>query len=178
LLLLDEPTNHLDIPSQEILQDILAEYQGTILLVSHDRYLIDALATQVWEIDESAGSLTVFKGSYSEYRTFQEAAREAERQSIEAQKREGSPNTSHAQASPVGPARTRSSNEERRRLVRLQEVENAITALEGRLAALSLKLENPPSDPMKVQKLGNEYVQVQKELDHLLLDWERLHSEG
>ena len=102
LLLLDEPTNHLDIPSQEILQDILAEYQGTILLVSHDRYLIDALATQVWEIDESAGRLTVFKGSYSEYRTFQEAAREAERQSIEERKREGNPEkTSHAPASPV-----------------------------------------------------------------------------
>lgn len=45
LLLLDEPTNHLDIPSQEVLQGVLAEFQGTILLVSHDRYLIDALAT-------------------------------------------------------------------------------------------------------------------------------------
>ncbi|MGB9673944.1 MAG: ribosomal protection-like ABC-F family protein, partial [Anaerolineales bacterium] len=50
LLLLDEPTNHLDIPSQEILQAVLADYNGTILLVSHDRYLIDALATQIWEV--------------------------------------------------------------------------------------------------------------------------------
>jgi ATP-binding cassette, subfamily F, member 3 len=179
LLLLDEPTNHLDIPSQEILQDILAEYQGTILLVSHDRYLIDALATQVWEIDESAGRLTVFKGTYSEYRTFLEAAREAERQSIEEQKREANPGkTNHAPASLVMPSKIRSSNEERRRLARLQEVENTITALEAQLAALSQKLENPPYDPVKVQKLGNEYVHVQKELDHLLLDWERLHSEG
>ena len=45
LLLLDEPTNHLDLPSQEILQAVLSEFKGTILLVSHDRYLIDALAT-------------------------------------------------------------------------------------------------------------------------------------
>ncbi|WP_413894555.1 ATP-binding cassette domain-containing protein, partial [Candidatus Skiveiella danica] len=43
LLLLDEPTNHLDLPSQEILQRVLAEFRGTVLLVSHDRYLVDAV---------------------------------------------------------------------------------------------------------------------------------------
>jgi ATP-binding cassette subfamily F protein 3 len=68
LLLLDEPTNHLDIPSQEMLQNVLAEFDGTIILVSHDRYLIDALATQVWEIDKGRGTLRVFEGTYSEYR--------------------------------------------------------------------------------------------------------------
>ena len=52
-LLLDEPTNHLDIPAQEVLQSVLDNYEGTILLVSHDRYLIDALATQIWEIQTS-----------------------------------------------------------------------------------------------------------------------------
>ena len=74
LLLLDEPTNHLDLPSQEILQAILADYSGTILLVSHDRYLIDALATQVWEVVPSETTLRVFEGTYSEYK----AARQAE----------------------------------------------------------------------------------------------------
>src|SRR6185369_14380039 len=65
LLLLDEPTNHLDIPSQEILQQVLADFPGTILLVSHDRYLIDGLATQIWSVEDRA--LTVFKGSWTEY---------------------------------------------------------------------------------------------------------------
>ena len=51
LLLLDEPTNHLDLPSQEVLQTVLNEYRGTILLVSHDRYLIDSLASQIWEVN-------------------------------------------------------------------------------------------------------------------------------
>ena len=65
LLLLDEPTNHLDIPSQEILQEVLADFPGTILLVSHDRYLIDALATQIWSVEDRA--LEVFRGSWTEY---------------------------------------------------------------------------------------------------------------
>ena len=49
-LLLDEPTNHLDIPAQEVLQEVLEHFDGTILLVSHDRYLVDRLATQIWEL--------------------------------------------------------------------------------------------------------------------------------
>lgn len=178
LLLLDEPTNHLDIPSQEILQDVLAEYQGTILLISHDRYLIDALATQVWEIEEGAGRLTVYKGTYSEYHASQEAALEAQRAISESQRNTG---ITGKPASPRINAETRvkgrATNEERRRLARLREVEASITALETQLAAISHKLENPPTDPVKVQRLGNEYVRLQSELDQLLLDWEKLHSE-
>ena len=70
LLLLDEPTNHLDLPSQEILEAILNNSPGTILLVSHDRYLIDALATQVWEVMPDDGTLKVFDGNYSQYKAF------------------------------------------------------------------------------------------------------------
>ncbi len=64
-LLLDEPTNHLDIPAREALQDVLLNYDGTILLVSHDRYLINQLATQIWDL--TAGMLNVFNGPYREY---------------------------------------------------------------------------------------------------------------
>lgn len=74
-LLLDEPTNHLDIPAQEVLQAVLSEFAGTILLVSHDRYLIDALATQIWAVEP--GTMTVFKGTYQEYVTARDAARQA-----------------------------------------------------------------------------------------------------
>lgn len=66
LLLLDEPTNHLDISSQEILESVLEDYLGTILLVTHDRYLADAIATQIWEIDANGSQLSVFNGTYSE----------------------------------------------------------------------------------------------------------------
>jgi ATP-binding cassette subfamily F protein 3 len=64
-LLLDEPTNHLDIPSQEALQDVLEAYEGTILLVSHDRYLINRLATHVWVIEQ--GRLVQTEGNYDAF---------------------------------------------------------------------------------------------------------------
>jgi ATP-binding cassette subfamily F protein 3 len=71
LLLLDEPTNHLDIPSQEVLQAVLEQYDGTIILVSHDRYLVNRLANQIWDIEE--GRLHIFKGNYETYQHLREA---------------------------------------------------------------------------------------------------------
>ena len=65
LLLLDEPTNHLDLSAQEVLQAGLEQFEGTLLLVSHDRYLVDRLATQIWELRD--GRLEVFPGPYAEY---------------------------------------------------------------------------------------------------------------
>src|SRR5207249_6741935 len=57
LLLLDEPTNHLDIPAQEMLEEALQDFEGTIVFVSHDRYFIDAIATRLWVIDAGVVSL-------------------------------------------------------------------------------------------------------------------------
>ena len=64
-LLLDEPTNHLDLPAQEVLGAVLDEYEGTILLISHDRYLINQLATQIWDLRD--GCLNIFDGTYQEF---------------------------------------------------------------------------------------------------------------
>jgi ATP-binding cassette subfamily F protein 3 len=64
-LLLDEPTNHLDLPAQEVLQTVLENFDGTILLVSHDRYLVNRLATHIWDLRD--GKLQVFKGGYQVY---------------------------------------------------------------------------------------------------------------
>jgi ATP-binding cassette subfamily F protein 3 len=166
MLLLDEPTNHLDIPSQEILQDVLAQFEGTILLVSHDRYLIDALGTQIWEIDEEKETLRLFNGTYSQYREQQEVEREALKLAQGESRLQSKPQLQ----------KSRSTVEERRRRARLDEVETHISALEQELKLLSHKLENPPADPAKVHKLGSEYVRVQKQLDDLMEQWAALHE--
>lgn len=166
LLLLDEPTNHLDIPSQEILQDVLAGYQGTILLVSHDRYLIDSLATQIWDIDEDARTLRVFRGTYSQYRIH----REAERTASETRRHEAeADHRPHEESTPQ--------ISDYRRNIRLKEIEEEIAYLEAELAEVSEHLQNPPTDPDQVQKLGQEYVQTEQEINDLLEEWEQLHLE-
>jgi ATP-binding cassette subfamily F protein 3 len=164
LLLLDEPTNHLDIPSQEILQAVLDEYPGTILLVTHDRYLIDALATQIWQVNPDESALTVFEGTYSQMKEGRE--KEAARLAAMAEAETAKKNKR--------PSRSPDEKAERRRLAQLQELENRIATLERRLAELSIKLENPPADPAKVAKLGKEYASVQREMDEKLDEWEGL----
>jgi ATP-binding cassette, subfamily F, member 3 len=164
LLLLDEPTNHLDIPSQEILEEVLFNYEGTILLVSHDRYLIDALATQIWEILEEEGVLRVFKGSYSEYHAQKEMEREAAKAESEARKAQSARPRQDSRPSP----------DERQKRRQLKELEEQIARLEEELEKLSKALENPPADPGKVHELGSQYVRVQDELSERMQAWEAL----
>ncbi|XEC94544.1 ribosomal protection-like ABC-F family protein [Paenibacillus tarimensis] len=65
LLLLDEPTNHLDVDAIEWLEQFLHNYPGAVLIVSHDRYVLDRVATQIWDVED--GELTVYPGNYSEF---------------------------------------------------------------------------------------------------------------
>ena len=65
LLLLDEPTNHLDMGSRAVLAQALRAYEGAVVLISHDRYFIDEVCDEVWEVD--GGRVTPFLGNYSEY---------------------------------------------------------------------------------------------------------------
>ncbi|MBT7324569.1 MAG: ABC-F family ATP-binding cassette domain-containing protein [Anaerolineae bacterium] len=166
LLLLDEPTNHLDIPAQEIMQQVLDAYKGTILLVTHDRYLIDALATQIWEIGMNESRLSVFKGTYSQMR--EEREKETTRAALELATANGTSTSKRISRS--DPA----AKEKRRHLARLQEVENKVAALEARLGELGAQLENPPEDADALRQLGEEYTQVQDEMDAMLVEWEAL----
>jgi ATP-binding cassette subfamily F protein 3 len=168
LLLLDEPTNHLDITSQEVLQSVLDAYQGTILLISHDRYLIDALATQIWEINPEESQLVAFNGAYSQMKEEREkeVARLAAQQTPTPDSR--IPNIEARRA------KSKETKEERRRLAQLQELENTIAELEATLANLSNQLESPFVKPTEAAKLGTEYERVQKEMDAKLGEWEKL----
>lgn len=164
-LLLDEPTNHLDIPSQEVLQDVLLNFGGTILMVSHDRYLIREVATTVWAIAD--GQLHVFKEGYQAYqdwhvlwRTAPQKARQAEDDAREQRELE------------------RRAERQRQRAfaqqaVRLTELEAEIHELEGRMTDLTTALNaaGRAQDIGRVAKLGAEYRQIEAKLTRLLEEW-------
>ena len=176
LLLLDEPTNHLDIPSQEVLESVLEDYTGTILLITHDRYIVDALATQIWEVDPDEKELTAFKGTYSQLRAEREqreyeAFMEANRSKVTG----AALSVSKGQKLKVESSKAKSSTkDERRKIAQLQELENRIAELESTLANLGTQLESPMVKPDEVAKIGSEYNRVQAEMDEKLAEWERM----
>ena len=86
VLLLDEPDNHLDLPGKMFLEKLIREYEGTIVIVSHDRYLLDAVATHIAELED--GKLTVFEGDYSTYMMDKEARIARQEQMFRAQQKE------------------------------------------------------------------------------------------
>jgi len=162
VLLLDEPTNHLDIPSQEVLQRALVEFEGTILLVSHDRYLIQGLAATVWAIVD--GGLYTFKEGYGEYRAWLAERRESQRVATSQEK---APGAAEREAAKVA------QREAARRAREIQELEVTVQGLEARLAALTEALERAGSAQQleRVRELGIEYSQVEAELQRCMAQW-------
>ncbi len=171
-LLLDEPTNHLDLPSQEVLQAVFEEFDGTILLVSHDRYLIREIATHVWAIDtkepETCSKLHTFKG-YQAYATWHQERRgsptqtkekDAERQAEEAKRQ----------------ARRARQRALARQQQRLEDVEARIHELETQMQELTVALNvaGRAQEVGRVTKLGAEYGRVEAELDQLLEEWTQI----
>ena len=168
VLVLDEPTNHLDIASQEVLQDVLDHFDGTFLLVSHDRYLIQALATHVWAIED--GQLHVLEGSWQEYVAWRIARQEAiaEATGIRRQdQREAQRNA-------------RRQRKQREKMeVRQREVEEEIARLEEQMETLSQRISQAgeAQDVEQVQALGVEYSDLEAKSQDLWNEWEVLSGE-
>jgi ATP-binding cassette subfamily F protein 3 len=170
-LLLDEPTNHLDIPGQEVLQNVLAAFDGTILMVSHDRYLIDALATQIWAIDMDTKTLEIFEGTYREYKGIQEDEPTPEPVSTTAALVEETPSTQE-EPKPL------SKHEMRRIQAKIGALEGRILDIENQLENMGEQFQNLADDPAKIQQLGEDYAYLEAELDELMEEWEELNVMG
>ena len=168
-LILDEPTNHLDITSQEVLEDVLHDFGGTVLLVSHDRYLIQALATDIWHIAD--GRMTSFDGDWEQYTIWRE--RQAQQASTG--------------AAPKPRQQTREAQREVRRrrkerekaVVRHGELEIEITRLENTAEALGEQIgqAGERQDLDAVQELSLQLQQTQAHIGDLYAQWEQLGLE-
>ncbi len=166
LLLLDEPTNHLDIDSQEVLQTVIADFTGTVILVTHDRYLVDALATQIWAARR--GEMVVYEGSYKEYKAWRDA--QAARAAEESAAKRPAPRAAQ-QAS----ARKHGLNPFQLQK-RIAEAEAKVTAMEEALNDLhdQIGAASVKGDAAKVAALGEAYMQAEANLHSAMAEWELL----
>jgi ATP-binding cassette subfamily F protein 3 len=179
LLLLDEPTNHLDIDSQEVLQSVLADFGGTVILVTHDRYLVDALATQIWSV--RGGQFEAFEGSYQEFLAEREKRSANAAACAVTNGKSDAAHASHtstaaASAGAAKPAAKKHGLNPYQHKIRLAAVEEKIQQLEVQIDTLTDAIDaaSASGDSAKVRELSEAYNTAQAELDAAMAEWELL----
>lgn len=164
LLILDEPTNHMDIASREALEEALEDYPGTILIVTHDRYLMNRLARKIWELDR--GRLSVYLGGYDEYKaeSRRRNAVSAAGETEEGRRLRSEPN----RGSPSVAVPSRKSDQA------MKMLEEEIEETERRLAELEAEQGEPQQDAEAVRRLEREWTEreiLRERLDRLIERW-------
>ncbi len=182
LLFLDEPTNHLDIPACEILEEALHGFEGTLIVVSHDRYFLDRVSTRVLHLED--GRATFYPGGYADYharRALHEGA------GIEADKRDVAPpvKPSVQPAAQAGGGREsheerkRKAREEERRKRRVEELEKLVADGEAKLKAMRAELASGPGhDWEKIAAMAEKEQRLAQQVDGWTEEWMRLSEEN
>jgi len=179
-LMLDEPTNHLDIHSVDLLAESLNKYEGTIILVSHDRYFISKTATVIWEIVDH--KIKVFKGGYEEYVQWKERSSKFNVLSsvLEEKKETKADNTEHRTQNIEQKTQNDFSREQKKELQRLQKqfskLEEEINQLNINKTNLEAELAKPEnySDKNKFLRLEKDYNILQQKISSANSSYEQL----
>lgn len=170
-LLLDEPTNHLDIPSREALEDAILNYDGSMLIVSHDRYFLNKVINKIVELKEN--EMTEYLGNYNYY----------------IEKKENPTRFESYEEIANGKTKTQVKDEKKKvklaqkeirvKRTRLREVENEISESEELLEKLNndLCLEEIYSDPKEAERVNHEISETELKIESLYEEWENLSEE-
>ena len=163
LLILDEPTNHLDIASREWIEEAVADYEGNLLFVSHDRYFIKQFATRIWMLED--GHITDFRGTFEEFRAARERAK--------------SQAAAPAKAEPEKPKKEKPKRPGGTKELEKQvaAAERAVAKAEERQYELTLKAEEVASNYLELQKVYDEQKALEEEIATLYTRWEKLAAE-
>ena len=163
-LILDEPTNHMDILSKEALEDLLVDYEGTLIFVSHDRYFIKKVAQQILSFEN--GETKFYRFGYEEY---------LENQALPSSEAQNAVKIAEKAPKKVF---TTPLKEKSRRERALKKAEENVARLEKEMSAIEKALadENNQSDYIRLGELQNELVRVSAELESAMLSWEEAES--
>ena len=165
-LILDEPTNHLDIDSKEVLENALIDFDGTLLIVSHDRYFINRVATHVLELSENGS--TLYLGDYDYYveKKAEVEVSQAEELSTDNQDKELSPVNDYQ-------AQKESQKEARKLMRQIESLEAEIETLETQSQAISEQMLET-NDAEKLMELQTELDKISHRQEEAMLEWEEL----
>jgi ATP-binding cassette subfamily F protein 3 len=194
VLVLDEPTNHLDIPSREALEEALSIYEGTIITISHDRYFLDRVATQMLALD-GQGNAEHYDGDYTEYHDWKLGGGSAPtKQDIE-HANLVDVSTSVAPEEDKEPAsvlqeQKREVGKPKKPLIKVVKkkkadlrtadaIESDIATAEQLLSSISEKMGTPEiaRDPDRMRSLNSEYQETESRLRMLYEEWDRANQE-
>lgn len=161
-ILLDEPTNHLDIRSREWLEQAIDEFDGTLLLVSHDRYFLEKFANRIWSVEH--GGIIDFDGGYSEYREVSAALRQQRESNapIKQPEPKKEPEEKPAQK------RNRETDALRKRI---PIIENRIAGIEEEMKKIDEELIEASSDHIRLGELLVEREKAEQRIDALMAEW-------
>jgi ATP-binding cassette, subfamily F, member 3 len=188
VLVLDEPTNHLDIPSREALEEALSAYEGTIVTISHDRYFLDRVATQILALD-GVGGAEHYDGDYTEYHDWKLGIRDSSALSV-AREPEQENLVSVAPPPPVPELPAAKPPSPKKAGVKVikkkkpdartpEQIETDITQAEARLNDISQQMGTPEvaRDANRLIKLNDEYQKTEALLKGLYDEWDRVSQE-
>jgi ATP-binding cassette subfamily F protein 3 len=167
VLIFDEPTNHLDIPSTETMQQVLQTFDGTVVFVSHDRYLVQTVASHVWAID--AGQVKSIHGSWQEYLDWRAQCRGTSALPTAEDKAREERKIDYKQAK-------KDANQLQKLKRRYEKVEKEIELAEKKIAELNQRISDAGQvgNVGLVTELGGEYEKTSQQLQVLLQEWETL----
>lgn len=177
-LLLDEPTNHLDINSVEMLIDALGKYEGSLVLVSHDRYFVSKTANKIWEIVD--GEIKEFKGTYGEWEEWKKRQALAAQPSRSEKKEKSAPAPQPVQVPVNVPVATKGAidkdlqRELQKQQKQFQRLEQQIAGLKDKILQLEADLANPEiyGDKQKFVQAENAYKSAGTELEKANREYE------
>ncbi|PHK48682.1 ABC-F family ATP-binding cassette domain-containing protein [Staphylococcus edaphicus] len=173
VLILDEPTNHLDIDSKEMLEQALANFGGTILFVSHDRYFINQLANKVYDLERTGG--TLYLGNYQYF-----IEKIEEKAALQAKKESENPTMTEIEARPTDAyVDQKAQKREQRQIERqIEHCENDIERYEERINEINeqLTLPNVYSNPEKANELALSKQHTEQKLEQIMAEWADLQE--
>lgn len=157
LLILDEPTNHLDIHSREALEAALADFDGTIIAVSHDRYFINKLSTRIWAFQESEHTIVDYNGSYADYMTFKATQEMTSEQAADCE------NISDSKEQYLRNKKAQSDKRKQERKLKLTQEE--IEKIEGELDAIQIESDGEAAtDHVRLAELYSRSQELENRL--------------